>query len=131
MNRLACLALLLLLGSCVAVRRVPGVIVASDPPGARIVVDGKDTGYVTPFHLGLDRDPHTLTVELDGYAPSVHRINTVSARTLIFYDEAYIWSNTWRFPLWLNVQDGLAPIKIERGYRPSRIFVRLRLAGTQ
>ena len=38
----------LALGSCARNISPPGVFFSSEPPGARILVDGQDSGYVTP-----------------------------------------------------------------------------------
>ena len=50
---------------------------------------------------------------------------------LVLWREAYIHYNTWRFPLWLNYEDGLGPVKMNRGLHPSRIFIPLRVARQQ
>lgn len=125
------LALALCLGStaCVANERPYGVVLASDPPGARILVDGKDTGFLTPTHLGLPRKRQRLDLELDGYQPaSLLLAPGGKAYYLILWKEAYVTPRTWRFPLWLNHDDGLSPIRLAKGLQPRRIFVPLRLA---
>ena len=48
-------ALLATLSACAEIRRDPGVMFASNPSGARVVVDGVDSGFVTPCHLDLPR----------------------------------------------------------------------------
>ena len=53
----------------------------------------------------------------------------VKRRDLIYYDEAFVSYNTWRFPVWLNYEDGIFPFKVDRTYSPTRIFVRMRLAA--
>jgi serine/threonine-protein kinase len=41
--------------------------VASDPPGASIFVDGKDTGHVTPAQITIEKGAHTVLVRKAGY----------------------------------------------------------------
>jgi len=123
------LALVACLCSCIAIEREPGVSIASSPPGARVLIDGKDSGFVTPVDLGVSRSAHTLALELDGYVTAKRKLRGGSSRDVIHWDEAYISENTWHFPLWLNYQDGFFPFKYHKGYRPRRVFVRMRLAG--
>jgi hypothetical protein len=128
--RLAAAVLALMLSTgCVELGRAPGVLVASSPPGARIVVDGKDSGFVTPAHLGLSRDDHRLDIVLPGYQTASVRVDPTRRWGLIYWREAYVNSNTWRFPLWLNARDGFAPVKIDRDFEPGRIHVPLLLAA--
>lgn len=129
------LFLLLLLclasASCVSIHRVPGVVIASDPPGARILLDGKDSGYVTPCDLGVDRDTRRIDLVLDGYQTATRSVEDDSRWWLIFWNEAYLNPNTWRFPLWLGFEDFVAPIKLDRGYWPQRVYVKMKLAGAE
>ena len=41
--------------------------VASDPPGAAIVIDGRDTGKVTPAKLMVGQGNHSLALRKPGY----------------------------------------------------------------
>src|SRR5262249_46726689 len=41
--------------------------VTSDPPGASIYVDGKDTGKVTPAVITIEKGTHTVLVRKPGY----------------------------------------------------------------
>lgn len=118
---------LALLASCQIVQR-PGVALSTSPPGARVSVDGRDSGYLTPCVLDIDRDDHQLKFELEGYQP-VDRLVTAGGRVyVILWSEMFLNWQVWRFPLWLNYVDGLAPVKVDRGSSPGRIFVRLRRA---
>jgi serine/threonine-protein kinase len=55
-----------------ALRPAPGFLaVTSAPPGARISLDGKDTGLVTPAQIPLeDCRPFQLTLSREGYDPA-------------------------------------------------------------
>lgn len=114
--------------ACVELQRVPGVMFATAPPGARVVVDGVDSGFVTPCHLDLSRARHEVDMVLEGYKPVSVSIESGGQTTLVFWDEAVVYPNTWRFPLWLNARDGFLPVKIERSYSPTRVYAPLRLA---
>ena len=43
------------------------VTVTSTPPGANILVDGKDTGKITPADLQLEKGEHTVLIRKRGY----------------------------------------------------------------
>jgi hypothetical protein len=116
-----------LLCGCIEFRQTPGVLFSSAPSGARIVVDGVDSGFVTPRHLDLSRERHDVDLVLEGYTPTSVRIDAGGEIWLIHWDEAWVNAQTWRFPLWLNARDGLFPIKVENSYGPSRIHARLKL----
>jgi hypothetical protein len=111
---------------CVAFQNERGVTLATAPPGARVSVNGQDTGYVTPCHLGLPRERQRIDFELDGYLPATLQVVPSKDMSLIYWDEARVTNNTWRFPLWLNAEDGLWPVKLERGLAPRRVFIPLR-----
>ena len=53
------------------------IMVTSNPPGATIFIDGKDTGSKTPDVIRSEAGRHTVRVELDGYAP-FERVMTVA-----------------------------------------------------
>jgi len=49
-------------------REKPGFVeVTSAPAGARVLVDGVDSGKVTPTELGLGSGDHVIALELEGY----------------------------------------------------------------
>lgn len=128
---LAVSALLATLSACAELRRDPGVMFASNPSGARVVVDGVDSGFVTPCHIDIPRATHDIDLVLEGHAPASVHVDATGDTWLILWDEAYVNENTWRFPLWLNGRDGLFPVKVERNFEPARIYVNLRLAESQ
>lgn len=41
--------------------------IASDPPGAAIIIDGRDTGKVTPAKLVVGQGSHSLVLRMPGY----------------------------------------------------------------
>ena len=44
--------------------------VASDPPAAEVLLDGKSTGKHTPADLQLPRGKHAITVQMEGFMPA-------------------------------------------------------------
>ena len=107
-HRIAAALLALCAVACVAPDRPHGVVVASEPPGARI------------------------DLVLDGYRPATLAVAPGGQKYyLILWRESYKDWDCWRFPLWLNYEDVIAPIKLSRGLQPSRIFVPMRLAPPQ
>ncbi|HPF14385.1 MAG TPA: PEGA domain-containing protein, partial [Planctomycetota bacterium] len=116
--------LALLLGACTS---YPPVHFASDPPGARILIDGKDTGFVTPTSLNIPNKNHrTVEFAMPGYESAVRDLRTGKRRDFIFYGEWTMGYSTWRFPLWLNFQDFFVERKTQSGERPSRLFVNMK-----
>jgi hypothetical protein len=114
--------------ACVSIERQPGVLIASDPPGARLLVDGRDSGFVTPCNVALARERQRVDLELEGFEPVSLVVDERGGYYLIHWREALVSNQTWRFPLWLNYRDGFFPVKLVRGYAPARIFVPLDLA---
>jgi hypothetical protein len=61
--------------------------VTSAPPGAHVLLDGKDTGEVTPYALtprAIGSGEHTVAVERDGRRCDPQRVTTHgSVRTVI------------------------------------------------
>ena len=107
-----------------------GTTFASEPPGARVHVDGHDSGWVTPCLIALDEEEtHVVTLELDGYAPREvllgpdERLGIVDWRLGVNGVKSTI-----RFPLLLPAGDLLFPLCEVCTLAPSRVFVRLRPA---
>lgn len=121
-------ALALLASSC-AQTRVPGLVLASDPPGARVFVDGVDSGQLTPCYLDVERDEHRVEFRLDGYETATRLLEDEHRTYLVPFHEATIGPQTWRFPLWLQFHRFFLPVRRDVYFSPTRIFVRLRIAG--
>ena len=120
------LPLALLAGGCAVFDHSAKVVLASDPPGARVLVDQKDSGFVTPCVLELDPvETWHMALELPGYE-TAHRVllPDFDARALLWRD-MYLTSGIWLFPTHLNTRDFFEPIRLDKRLSPSRIFVRL------
>jgi serine/threonine protein kinase len=62
-----------------------GVSVASEPPGAAVFVDGKDTGRVTPAQISVDKPGHhTLLVRKQNYLDETITANLQAGQTFRF-----------------------------------------------
>ncbi len=118
----------LLSSGCQIKHRVPGVVVASDPPGAKVLVDGQDSGFVTPCNLGLDRERSDLDLVLPGYQVARVSVRPDSESYSMRYIDMYSDYRTWCFPAWLNFKDFFFPFKKRQWLAPARIHVPMRLS---
>ncbi len=120
-------ALLLLLGlmGCRA-GRVP-ITLASDPPGAVVWVNGRDSGFATPCRISLEDDSeHDVQLVLPGYRTATRRVVPGGERETYYWSEMSVGMRTWNFPLFLNIHDFFEPVPLRHPLVPGRIFVRLR-----
>ncbi len=104
-------------------------MVASIPPGARVMVDGRDSGFVTPCNLGLSRRVHMVDLVLPGYQVARIRVHPSSRTHAMRWDDMVQDAGSWRFPAWLNFRDFVTPVKKQLSWEPSRIHVPMRLAA--
>jgi len=58
--------------------------VASDPPGAVILVDGKETGRLTPAQIAVEKGEHKIVVRKQGFADSSVTTNLAEGETFSF-----------------------------------------------
>jgi len=126
----ALLAPTLLVGACVNVTP-PGILVASTPPGARILVDGRDSGFVTPANIEVTDDDHWVELRLDGYAATALYLEDGTRLSVIPWSEGTVMPESWPFPLFLPTADLLLPFRIDQSPLPSRIHVDMRLAADE
>jgi hypothetical protein len=107
-----------------------GIAFASTPPGARILIDGKDSGFVTPCRLALDPgDAYKVELRLQGYVPAKIRLTSDSRADAILWSDMYIREGVWNFPLWLNLKDTFQPFSYEKTLAPARVYARLERAA--
>lgn len=76
--------------------QMTGIIsVASNPAGAAIVLDGKDTGKLTPSHILLDKPgKHSITIRRYGYLDSTNSVNVELGQTSTLNPELTKLGNT-------------------------------------
>jgi len=106
----------------------PGQSFSSEPSGARVYVDGRDSGWVTPCLVALDEEQsHTISFQLEGYAAREVVLVPDLRREVIEWQRGVNGvRSTVRFPILLPTEDLLLPIREIRGLSPGRVFVRLR-----
>ncbi len=127
---LVLLALLPLAG-CLALESEPGVLLASDPPGARVIVDGADSGMVTPCRIDLPRDPQRVDLELPGYETATRYFSPDVEWDAVLWKEMSVSNDTWRNPLWLEWIRFIFPFWRTTSLAPQRVFVRMRISGEE
>ena len=127
LTRLALALLLPGAASCVNISP-PGTALTSEPPGARVEVDGHDSGWVTPCLIALDEDEtHLVRIVLDGHAPHEIVLEPFYRRSAVSLSEGVTgMRSTLQFPTRLPVQDLLFPLRESYTMSPARVFVRLR-----
>ena len=120
------LALLAPTASCAWDVSPPGVYFASEPPGARILVDGLDSGYVTPRMIALNREErYRVSFEMSGFHPQQVILVPNRAGRWIAWDEGTVSMHGLFFPLFLSLEDLVVPRRVKEVHAPSRIFVRM------
>lgn len=123
------LALGLGLTSCVWITTSNKVTLSTNPPGARVLVDGEATGFTTPVNLSLERESHRLSFELTGYETAFRQVEPNSRWNVIPWSDGDLHFNHWRFPLWLTWMEFLFPFRYLRTFYPSRVHVHLDVAA--
>ena len=126
-SRLAVLLAVAALAGCRYVGgKTTGVSFFSEPPGARVVDDRRDSGFVTPCRLTLDaHEEHQVALELAGHRTAeVELVPELHHETILWSDMALTF-DVWKFPLWLNFRDSVVPAKIQARLAPGHVFVRL------
>ena len=63
---------------------VSTIVVSSNPQGANIWLDGKDTGRVTPAQLTVEKGPHRLVVRKSGFKDAATDENLSEGQTISF-----------------------------------------------
>jgi hypothetical protein len=123
------LAALACLAGCIGVSPC-GVTVASEPPGARVHVNGRDSGWVTPCQIALDaQETQVVTIALDGFAPRELVLEPLRRHGIVAWRQGVNGvKSTIRFPLLLPTGDLLLPFRESQALAPGRVFVRLRPA---
>lgn len=125
---LAAISLALTCTACQISRGQPGVLIATTPPGATIHIDGEESGFVTPAAIFLPRtDWHRIDVSLAGYEAATRIVGPGTQTSVIPWTAGWIGTGTWWFPLWLEFNALVLPVRVDDDLQPSRIHVRLRL----
>ncbi len=111
---------------CVLFSSPSGIVVSSDPPGATVSIDRRDSGFVTPCTLEVDaEDDKRIDIALRGYETETRFITPDHEVYAILYREMSVGYKTFDFPLFLNFRDFFVPVKFRATASPGRIHVRL------
>ena len=117
------------LSSCVMDVSSPGVFLATNPAGARVLVDGYDSGFATPCAIDLDPSkPHDVTFALEGYAEATRRLVPNPTVTVVPWADGDIGASKWRFPLFLTLDGFFFPGRSRNNLAPARVYVPLEVA---
>lgn len=119
---------LLCAGACTWFKSEDRVLITSDPPGARIVVDGRDTGQTTPARLaigGTFGTDHDVTVTKKGYRPTTRRVyQHTEGYTSKWIDGAYD-AVMPTIPLFWTAGDFVFPFGVRSAIVPHELHVKL------
>jgi len=63
---------------------VSTIVVSSNPQGANIWLDGRDTGLLTPAQLTVEKGPHRVVVRKTGFRDAVGDENLAEGQTISF-----------------------------------------------
>lgn len=119
----------LLSTGCVSSTASPGVFLATNPPGARVYVDGADTGFATPCSISLNKTvEHEVAFLLDGYEVARRELVPNTHWTVIPWSDGELDVGIWRFPLFLTFRGLLFPFGENDNLVPSRVYVPLQIA---
>lgn len=106
------------------------VSLASDPPGAKVLVNRSESGFVTPCVIALDPgDAARIDLEYPGYVTATRVLTPDHRAFAVLGRDMYVRSEVWRFPLWLNTRDLFVPVKYDRTLSPGRLYVKLERAA--
>ncbi len=127
------LLLCCLLPACTYANGDHRVLVTSTPAGARILVDGEDTGKTTPAMvplggiLGSDRN---LTVRKKGFDPEHRRVVHYTRSYAARWIDGAVEPTLWSLPLWWPLGDWVLPLGVRWTYVPHEVHVQLYPEGT-
>lgn len=120
--------LLAVLPGCLAATP-PGAFFSTSPSGARVRIDGHDTGFVTPCLVDLapDADERVrVELELEGYALASVVLAPSSVTDSIGWSHGHTLPvGSLGMPLFLPAADLFVPFRPDDGHHPQRIHVRL------
>lgn len=127
LRRLLAVLALALAPGCLTVTP-PASAFASEPPGARVYIDGQDSGWVTPCLIALDpEETHAVSLELDGFTPYTIELRPSLRVHVIDWDLGATGAqSTIHVPIFLPPEDLARPFRVDDGLQPARIFARLR-----
>jgi len=106
---------------------IKSVRVESHPPGARILIDGRDTGLVTPADVDLSTksDRYDVCVEKAGYNSITSELTLETDVDVMDADE--VVSRVLCAPccLGLTLPGLLTPVDVNKGFHPNPVSIKL------
>ncbi len=119
---------LLLLPACTSIQGSNRVLVTSAPAGARIAVNGLDTGWTTPHDFNLANfgsHDHLITVTKKGYEPESRQVYLHrQTRTSRWVDGA-VEDLQFTWPVFWTFGDFFLPFEYSWEFVPRELFVQL------
>ncbi|MBL8863349.1 MAG: PEGA domain-containing protein [Planctomycetes bacterium] len=116
----------LLLGGCVLFASDRPVNLSTTPPGATVLVNGRNSGFVTPCRIQLDVDRDVrLDFEVPGFRPETRFLTPNDEVYAVYWREMNTGPQTWNFPLFLSRFDAFVPVKWTEAHAPGRIHIDL------
>jgi hypothetical protein len=112
------------LGCAVSYSRRTMVTVTSDPPGARILVDGRETGLTTPAQIAPGASAR-ITVEKEGHAPSTRGVGSLTSVRFPRWLDGAVSDPSIAVPVFWVSSDLLRPIQIVRGVGARHVYFHL------
>jgi hypothetical protein len=116
------------LSACIWPKANEPVLITSDPPGARIWLDGHDTGQTTPHMFDIAGNygsDHELELRRDGYRPERRHL----------YQHTEFYMSRWidgagppgvpPLPFWWTAGDFFFPFGIRGAIVPGEVFIKM------
>jgi hypothetical protein len=120
------LLLCLPFGACTWFSSAERVLVHSEPPGARILVDGKDTGRTTPASLpigGLFGSDHVISLEKKGYRRAHRRTCQYTEGYTSKWIDGAFEAVMPPLPLFWTAGDFVTPFGVRSAVIPGELWV--------
>ena len=129
--RFLLIALAALASSCATWVTPPGTHFTSEPPGARVMVDGRDSGYVTPCMVNLADRGTRVRMELDGYETAEFLLRSEGDVFVIPWYNGDNQTLGYRFPLYHDANDLFFPFKVDNSLSPARLHIELQRSAAE
>lgn len=105
------------------------VLISSEPLGARILVDGRDTGATTPARLTIGGNfgsDHLIVLDKPGYRPAARRVyQHTEGHTSQWIDGAGFDTGMLPLPIFWSPGDFVFPFGIRGALLPAELYVQL------
>lgn len=126
------LGLATLASGCTYVTSKDEVLFTSEPLGARILIDGYDTGHTTPVSLpiaGLFGFDHEIELRKQGYRPEKRRIYQYTEGYTSKWIDGAVDPSMPPLPFFWTLGDLMTPFALRAAIVPGEVHVRLYREG--